>query len=101
MMENRRTIFSVFQNRLSLKDEKSVQALSRGDCIVTDSEDNLELLLRTGGAEKNTKVNIPPYDTRVDPGISLQLPVQKILFPVDHLAQEDMAEAVKYLAAYL
>lgn len=101
LLENRRTIFSVFQNRLSLKDEKSVQALSRGDCIVTDSEDNLELLLRTGGAEKNTKVNIPPYDTRVDPGISLQLPVQKILFPVDHLAPEDLAEAVKYLAAYL
>ena len=68
---------------------------------MTDSEDNLELLLKTDGAEKNTKVNIPPYDTRVDPGISLQLPVQKILFPVDHLAPEDLAEAVKYLAAYL
>lgn len=101
LLADRKTIFSVFQDRLSLEDEKSMRALSHGDCIVTDSEDNLELLLRTGGIEKNVKVNIPPYDTRLDPGISQQLPVQKILFPLDHLAQKDLEEAVKYLAVYL
>ena len=101
LLVDRKTIFSVFQDRLTLEDEKSVRVLSHGNCIVTDSEDNLELLLRTSGIEKNAKVNIPPYDTRLDPGISQQLPVQKILFPVDQLVPEVLAEAVKYLAAYM
>ena len=101
LLADRKTIFSVFGNRLFLKDEKFVQALSHGDCIVADSEDNLELLSRMRGVEKNAKVNIPPYDTRLDPGISQQLPVQKILFPVDHLTPENLTAAVKYLAAYL
>ena len=101
LLADRKTIFSVFQDRLTLEDEKFVRVLSHGNCIVTDSEDNLELLLRTSGIEKNAKVNIPPYDTRLDPGISQQLPVQKILFPVDQLVPEVLAEAVKYLAAYM
>lgn len=101
LLAERITIYSVFQDRLSMKEEKSVWALSHGNCIVTDSEDNLELLLKIDGIEKNRKVNIPPYDTRLDPGISQQLSVQNILFPVDHLSLEDLEEAVKYLAAYL
>lgn len=101
LLAERKTIFSVFQSRLSLKEEKSVRALSHGNCIVTDSEENLELLLETDGVENKMKVNIPPYDTRLDPGISQQLPVQNILFPVDHLSSKDLEEAVKYLAAYL
>ncbi len=101
LLEERKTIFSIFQGRLSLKEEKYVRILSHGNCIVTDSEDNLELILKTNGIEKNMKVNIPPYDTRLDPGISQQLPVQNILFPVDYLSSEDMEEAVKYMAAYL
>lgn len=101
VLADRKIIFSVFRNRLSLEDEKSLQALSHGNYIVTDSEDNLELLLRQRGIENKAKVNIPPYDTRLDPGISLQLPVQKILLPVDYLSAEELAAAVKYLAAYL
>ena len=53
------------------------------------------------GLEEIAKVNIPPYDTRLDPGISQKLPVQKILFPVDHLIPETLEAAIKYLAAYL
>ena len=101
-LSGRKTIFSVFGKRLQIENNRSiVQALSHGDCIVADSEDNLEILSAQKGLEAVTKVNIPPYDTRLDNGISMQLSVQKILLPVDHLTAETMEEAVKYLAAYL
>ena len=101
-LSDRKTIFSVFEKRLSVTDNQmTVKALSHGDCIVTDSEDNLALLSGQEGLEAAVKVNIPPYDTRLDAGISLQLPVQKILFPVDRLTAETMEAAVKYLALYL
>ena len=102
LLKNSMTIYSVFGNRISMsKNRMALQAFSHGDCIVTDSEDNLEALRRQGGLEKVSKVNIPPYDTRTDPGISQRLRVQKILFPVDHLKAETLKTAVKYLAAYL
>ncbi|MCM1190419.1 MAG: accessory Sec system protein Asp1 [bacterium] len=102
LLADRRTVFSVFGGRISLEGNGSaLRALSHGDCIVTDSEENRNLLERQDSLKKTEKVNIPPYDTRVDPGISQQMHVQKILFPVDHLSAGVLEEAVKYLAAYL
>ncbi len=102
LLVNRKTIFSVFGDRLSLEDKREViQAFSHADYIVTDSEDNLEILFGQKSLKDTAKINIPPYDTRIDPGISQQLRVQKILFPVDHLTAGTLGTAVKYLAAYL
>lgn len=102
LLAGRKTIFSVFQQRLAVDDEQANLAiLSRGDCIVTDSEGNLEALSQKKELKNIPTVNIPPYDTRVEPGISLQLSVQKILVPVDHLRPEVLEAAIKYLAGYL
>ena len=101
-LAGRKTIFSVFGKRLQIADNPAVlQALSHGNCIIADSEDNLQLLAAQKELEAAAKVNIPPYDTRLDRGISMQLPVQKILLPVDYLTAETMEAAVKYLAAYM
>lgn len=101
-LAGRRIIYSVFGNRLSIEEHSAaIQALSHSDCIVTDSEDNLQLIQKLSGLDAVPKVNIPPYDTRTDPGISQKLKVQKILFPVDHLDQVTFKTAVKYLAGYL
>lgn len=102
LLADRKTVFSVFGNRLSLKDDGvAVQVLAHTNYIVADSEDNFELLSGQRGLEHVAKINITPYDTRLDHGISQQLPVQKILFPVDHLEEKTLETAVKYLAAYL
>lgn len=101
LLAGRRIIFSYFANRLSLKNNAAVQALSHGDYIVADSEENLATLFGEGSFRDMDKVNIPPYDTRLEPGISQQLPVQKILLPVDALRPEVLEEAVKSLAVYL
>lgn len=101
LLADRKVVYSIFRNRVSLEDGRATEAFSRAGCIVTDSEDNLAILMRQKSLENISKVNIPPYDTRLDPGISLKLPVQKILFPVDHLTAEELETAVKNMAAYL
>ncbi len=102
LLTGRKTCFSIFENRFPLDGkQEAVEILSRGDYIVTDSEENLAMISRQKGLETMAKKNIPPYDTRVDPGISQQINVQKILFPVDHLSERTLEAAVKYLAAYL
>lgn len=45
--------------------------------------------------------DIPPYDTRMDFGISSQLRVQNILVPVDGLTEDAFAWIIKELADYL
>ena len=45
--------------------------------------------------------DIPPYDTRMDFGISSQLRVQNILVPVDGLTEDAFAWIIKGLADYL
>ncbi len=102
LLAGRKTCFSVFENRFPLDgNQAAVEILSRGDYIVTDSEENLAMISRQKGLENAAKKSIPPYDTRMDPGISQQLNVQKILFPVDHLPEGILEGAVKQLAAYL
>lgn len=102
VLAGRKTIFSIYEQRLALDgDQAAVESLSHGDCIVTDSRQNLEIISRRTELEGVAKVNISLYDTRVDFGISQQLSVQKILLPVDHLRSETFEAAVKYMAAYL
>lgn len=102
LLAERKTCFSVFGKRFPLDgNEAAVKILSQGNYIVTDSEENLAIISKQKGLEKTNKKNIPPYDTRIDHGISQQMNVQKILFPVDHLTKETLEEAIKHMAAYL
>lgn len=100
LLAGRKTIFSVFQDRLAL-DGPQAALLSCGSCIVADSAQNLKLLSEQKKFENIVKVNISPYDTQVEPGISQQIAVQKILLPVDHLQADVLEQAVQYLAGYL
>lgn len=102
VLAGRKTIFSIYEQRLVLEgNQAAVKSLSHGDYIVTDSKQNLEIVSKQEELAGVEKANISLYDTRVDFGISQQLSVQKVLFPVDHLRAETLAAAVKYMAAYL
>ena len=46
-------------------------------------------------------IDISPYDSRMDFGISSELMVQKILVPVDHLPDERFNALIKQLATYI
>lgn len=99
LLADRRRVYSVFGNRLPPGCGR--EALSRGDCLVADSEETLEILSREACLASVEKRHIPPYDTRIEPGISQQLRVQKILLPVDHLPGKTLEAAVRAMAAYL
>lgn len=101
-LTGRKTIYSVFEHRLALdRDRAAAEILSNGDYVVIDSEENLEIISRQSCFENAAKVKISPYDTRLEPGISQQLSVQKILLPVDHLSAKAMEAVIKSIAAYL
>lgn len=102
VLAGRKTIFSIYEQRLALDgNQAAIESLSHGDYIVTDSNQNLEIISKQKELACVEKINISLYDTRVDFGISQQLSVQKILFPVDRLPPETFEAAVKYMAAYL
>ena len=102
LLAGRKICYSVFGERLLLDgNEGAAELLSHGNYIVADSRENLAMVSRQKGLEAVAKKNIPPYDTRIDSGISQQMNVQKILFPVDHLTEETLEEAITYMAAYL
>lgn len=101
LLAGKKTIFSVFQKRLVLDSEPALAILSHGNYVVADSEENMNTLSNQKVLEHVPKISIPPYDTRMDPGLSQQLNNQKVLFPVDHLRPEVMDQAITYIAEYL
>ena len=102
LLSDRRKLISVFGDRVSLlEDVDSRDLLMHADYIVTDSEDNLHIVQGEPALKGRRMASIPPYDTRIDSGISLQLHVQKILVPVDHLTALELENVVTALAEYL
>lgn len=66
-----------------------------------DSRENLKKIRQVMGGLIKKSRSIPPFDTRVDPGISQQLEVQKILVPVDGLEPVIFGRMIQILNAYL
>lgn len=93
------TIFSVFENRAKL--ESLVPELSKCRYIVTDSEENHKRIVDEQILSGCRVVSIPPYDTRLDVGISQQLHVQKILLPVDDLTDNNFVSVIEAIIPYL
>lgn len=103
-LKGKRVILSFFEDRYPCEEHpESQELLKMAGCIVADSPENLERVKMAAlarGADKMFK-DIPPYDTRVDFGISQQLDVQNILVPVDGLGDLVFGELVRKLGAYL
>lgn len=101
-IQERKTICSVFGERFSLNDTEALRRYTDdASCIVVDSVNQLQAIQNGTGRTSATVKVIPPYDTRVDIGISQQIPVQKILLAVDQLSEGTMKAVIDSLAAYL
>lgn len=97
-LKYRKQILSFFQDRIVLNNNENVsRMLENASYIITDSKDTLSKI--NVGEEKKT--DITPYDSRVDFGISSQLPVQNILFLTDHISDVTFELVIKELANYL
>jgi accessory secretory protein Asp1 len=100
-LAKRKLILSFFEDRYDLAaDQKAHALLSAADYMITDSPENSMKIIRQIGVSARV-VDITPYDSRVDFGISQQVPVQKILVPVDNLAADVFEELIGLLCKCL
>ena len=95
-------ILSFYGDRYRIKDyPESKDLVKKAGYIITDSEATSRYLVRELGEQIENIIDISPYDSRMDFGISSELTVQKILVPVDDLPEERFEALMLQLATYL
>lgn len=99
-LKNKKLILSFFENRRWYSDEKLNNIVNKADYVVTDSENMIEKIKSICGELTNI-IDISPYDSRTDFGVSQQLAVQKILVPIDNLDDEIFNETIISLLRYI
>ncbi len=98
----RKCILSFYGDRYRIKDHpEGKELVKQGGYLITDSEATSRYLKREIGEELKNLIDISPYDSRMDFGISGELMVQKILVPVDDLPEERFKALMIQLASYL
>ncbi|MBQ9699626.1 MAG: accessory Sec system protein Asp1 [Lachnospiraceae bacterium] len=101
-LHDRKMILSYYGDRYNVKEDMSdISMIEAANYAITDSRDNLRRIQRKLGREAERIVDITPFDSRVDFGISLQLSVQQILVPVDGMDDDRFQELIRYLGEYL
>ena len=101
-LKSRKMILSFFRDRYQAGEgAKLLDMIQNADCVVADSREHAGRIRRQTGIAKERLKAIPPYDTRADEGISLQLGVQKILIPVDGLKPELFGRLIRILGWYI
>ena len=98
---DRKMILSFFQDRYDIKTQAEASSMiKQANYVITDSRDN-HSRIQSMLPDDSRIVDITPFDSRVDFGISQQLNVQKILVPVDGMEEDRFAEVIQSLAEYL
>lgn len=100
LFTQRKTILSFYQNRMELFEDAELKSLicSTNYCIV-DSKHKIDPLEKYAGKTLPI-VDITPFDTRADFGISQQLTVQNILVPIDSIEQSKLETLIVLFAKY-
>ncbi|QFJ55225.1 accessory Sec system protein Asp1 [Pseudobutyrivibrio xylanivorans] len=102
LVGRKKCILSFYEDRYRLKNyPEAFHLVKHASYIVTDSEATSRYLMREFGDAIENIIDISPYDSRMDFGISSELMVQKILVPVDHLPDERFNALIKQLATYI
>ena len=100
--KEKRVILSFFEDRFRQEScSEAAGLLRKAGCIITDSRENSRNVRAMTGREPESIISIPPYDTRVDSGVSQRLTVQNILVPVDGMEEEMMKHLLLLLGKYL
>ena len=102
VLKDKKLILSFYGNRYNMEQQEESRVLiEKADYLIADSQENVEKIQTFLGREINNIIDITPFDSRVDFGISQQINVQKILVPVDGIQDEVFDELIKYLGQYL
>ena len=102
VLKSKYYILSFFGDRFRMKEHENAKKLvEAANYVVTDSEATSRYLNRDMGYELPHIMDISPFDSRVDFGISQQLKVQNILVPVDELPEDRFEQVIYQLAKYI
>jgi len=102
VLKDKKTILSFFEKRFDISQyPDEIAMVESTDYIITDSQENLRYIQSLAKKELKNIMDISPFDTRVDFGISQQLSVQKILVPVDDMLDERFEEVIQQIGMYL
>lgn len=95
-------ILSFFQDRYQISDQlEEAEMIRHADYVVADSKESVRRVRSTFHVPPKRIAAIPPYDTRVEEGTSLQIGLQKLMLAVDGLDQELLGEVIHILGEYL
>ncbi len=102
VLKKRKLILSFFGDRYDIKKhQEDISMINTSDYVIADSQENYRLIKHdTNNAVQNI-INITPFDSRVDFGISQQLNVQKVLIPIDGIGNERFEELIVHLGQYI
>ncbi len=101
ILKNRKYILSFYEDRYPIGRITELRSLIQSaSYVITDSRENMLSLQNVYGDDYSI-IDITPYDTRVDKGISQQLHVKKIMVPVDGLSPECYRGIINVLGEYL
>lgn len=101
-LKDKKKIISFFGERYDIKAHpEDMEMIKAANYIIADSQDNLKRIRKNVGEEISNLIDITPFDSRVDFGISQQLNVQKIMVPVDGMLEERFEELIMHLGNYL
>ncbi len=101
-LENRKIILSFYGGRYSIAEHQdNIHLMRNADYIVADSKAEVRKIRMESDDSISHIVAITPYDSRVEPGISRQSDVQKVLVPVDGAGEELYGALIWILGKYL
>lgn len=102
LLADRRTILSFWTGRSYNSDRAAAfRMMEQANCLIADSQATRHQLTVDMGSMQKRILEITPYDSRMDFGISLQQHTQKVLIPVDHVPDALFADIITQTARYM
>lgn len=102
VLMDEKIILSFFGNRYDVSNcLQDINIIQSADYVITDSQENMKRVRGKLAEGTINIVDITPFDSRVDFGISQQLNVQKIMVPVDGIEDEKFEILIRKLGEYL
>ena len=102
MLRERKVVYTFFEERYDYSKIHSIKGyLKSSEYIITDSKNTTKIIKDNLSDSSLRIMDIPPYDTRMDFGISQQLKVQNILIPIDGLEKDAYRAIIREVSEYL
>lgn len=102
ILRRKKKILSFFQDRYQITEQpEELRMIQKADYVVVDSDESAKRICRMFHVSTRRIAAIPPYDTRTEEGISLQVGVQKLMLAVDGLDSELFGDVIRILGQYL